>query len=312
MRLSLFARNLEVGYYSSCFPPLDYAETNSVCSRYLSATNRSYIASHADAFKHEHLVADEGSDRYYDDIIEIDLSKLEPHINGPFTPDLSHPLSEFRHRVTESSWPVNLSCSLVGSCTNISYEDLVKVHSLVTQARDACLVNVKTPFLVAPGSEQIRATAEACGILGDLREAGAIVLSNSCGPCVGHWDRTDVDVAGAEKNSVISSFNRNFTGRHDSNPATHSFVTSPELATTFAYAGKLTFNPTTDSPPIPSSSAAAGGSAFPGSCGGSGERALLRSMLGNYSTRAPLLRGTWSLHPVAENAGTPSLIVAIR
>ncbi|KAH7359127.1 aconitase family-domain-containing protein [Plectosphaerella cucumerina] len=246
----------EVGSTSCVFP------YSPAISRYLSATNRTDIASHTDVFKHELLVADEGSDRYYDDIIEMDLSKLEPHINGPFTPDLSHPLSEFRHHVTESSWPVDLSCSLVGSCTNSSYEDLVKVHNLVTQAREAGLTEVKTPFLVAPGSEQIRATAEACGILGDLREAGATVLSNSCGPCVGQWDRKDVDVAGAEKNSVISSFNRNFTGRHDSNPATHSFVTSPELATTFAYAGKLTFNPTTDSLPVPSSSASTTPSTF--------------------------------------------------
>ncbi|KAI8290237.1 Aconitate hydratase [Colletotrichum sp. SAR 10_98] len=235
----------EIGSTSCIFP---YSEA---MSRYLSATNRKGIAKYADSFKQELLIADEGSDRYYDDIIEIDLSTLEPHINGPFTPDLAHPLSQFKDHVSESSWPTNLSCSLVGSCTNSSYEDLEKVRDLVIQAKKAGLDRPKTPFLVSPGSEQIRATAEEEGILETLRQAGATVLSNSCGPCVGQWDRKDVDVKGAEKNSVISSFNRNFTGRHDSNPATHSFVTSPELATAFAFAGNLTFNPITDAIPVP-------------------------------------------------------------
>ncbi|KAF4819993.1 Aconitate hydratase [Colletotrichum siamense] len=235
----------EIGSTSCIFP---YSEA---MSRYLSATKRMGIAEYADSFKQELLIADEGSDRYYDDIIEIDLSTLEPHINGPFTPDLAHPLSQFKDHVSESSWPTNLSCSLVGSCTNSSYEDLEKVRDLVIQAKKAGLDRPKTPFLVSPGSEQIRATAEEEGILETLRQAGATVLSNSCGPCVGQWDRKDVDVKGAEKNSVISSFNRNFTGRHDSNPATHSFVTSPELATAFAFAGNLTFNPITDAIPVP-------------------------------------------------------------
>ncbi|OLN92812.1 Aconitate hydratase, mitochondrial protein 3 [Colletotrichum chlorophyti] len=236
----------EIGSTSCVFP---YSEA---MSRYLSATRRERIAKYADSFKRELLVADEGSDEYYDDVIEIDLSTLEPHINGPFTPDLAHPLSQFKHHVAESSWPSKISCSLVGSCTNSSYEDLEKVRDLVVQAKKAGLRKTKTPFLVSPGSEQIRATAEEEGILETLREAGATVLSNSCGPCVGQWERKDVDVKGAEKNSVISSFNRNFTGRHDSNPATHSFVTSPELATAFAFAGDLTFNPTTDAISVPS------------------------------------------------------------
>ncbi|KAL3292489.1 aconitate hydratase 1 [Colletotrichum asianum] len=235
----------EIGSTSCIFP---YSEA---MSRYLSATKRQGIAKYVNSFKQELFIADEGSDRYYDDIIEIDLSTLEPHINGPFTPDLAHPLSQFKDHVSESSWPTNLSCSLVGSCTNSSYEDLEKVRDLVIQAKKAGLDRPKTPFLVSPGSEQIRATAEEEGILETLRQAGATVLSNSCGPCVGQWDRKDVDVKGAEKNSVISSFNRNFTGRHDSNPATHSFVTSPELATAFAFAGNLTFNPITDTIPVP-------------------------------------------------------------
>lgn len=231
----------EVGSTSCIFP---YSEA---MSRYLTATKRSNIARHADVFKTTLLTADEGSDQYYDEVIEIDLSSLEPHINGPFTPDLSHPLSQFKDHVAESSWPSTLSSSMVGSCTNSSYEDLEKARDLVLQARNAGLAKVKTSFLVSPGSEQIRATAEEAGILEDLRQAGATVLSNSCGPCVGQWDRKDVDVKGAEPNSVISSFNRNFTGRHDGNPSTHSFVTSPELATTFAFAGTLDFNPSVDS-----------------------------------------------------------------
>ncbi|TDZ10333.1 Aconitate hydratase [Colletotrichum sidae] len=241
----------EIGSTSCVFP---YSAS---VARYLAATGREGIAKHADGFKRDLLVADAGSERYYDDVIHMDLSALEPHINGPFTPDLAHPLSRFKTRVQESAWPTDLSCSLVGSCTNSSYEDLEKVRDLVVQAREAGLERTKTPFLVSPGSERIRATAEEEGILDTLRRAGATVLSNSCGPCVRQWDRRDVDVEGAERNSVISSFNRNFTGRHDSNPATHSFVTSPELATAFAFAGDLTFNPVTDTIPVPG-----GGSPF--------------------------------------------------
>ncbi|RFN54524.1 aconitate hydratase 1 [Fusarium flagelliforme] len=219
-------------------------------ARYLSATQRGDIAQYAESFKQSLLTADRGSEDYYDELIEIDLSTLEPHINGPFTPDLSHPLSEFKQHVQESSWPSKISQSMVGSCTNSSYEDLEKVYNLVMQAKKAGISEPKTPFMVSPGSEQIRATAEKSGILPTLRDAGAVVLSNSCGPCVGQWDRKDVDVAGAENNSVISSFNRNFTGRHDGNPATHSFVTSPEIATALAYAGDLSFNPMTDTVPF--------------------------------------------------------------
>lgn len=206
----------EIGSTSCIFP------YTPAMSRYLSATKRRGIASYADGFKQELLTADRGSDQYYDDIIELDLSRLEPHVNGPFTPDLSNPLSQFKKHVEESSWPRKISSSMVGSCTNSSFEDLAKVRDLVCQAREAGLDKVKMPFLVSPGSEQIRATAEENGILETLREVGATVLSNSCGPCVGQWDRRDVNVRGAEKNSVISSFNRNFTGRHDGNPQTHS------------------------------------------------------------------------------------------
>lgn len=237
----------EIGSTSCIFP---YSER---IARYLEATKRGYAVQPANSVKDVLLTADEGSDTYYDQVIEIDLSSLEPHINGPYTPDLSHPVSQLKTAVSENTWPVHLSHAMLGSCTNSSYEDLDKSRQLVTQAKAAGLTKFKTPFLLSPGSEQIRATAEADGILQELRDAGAVVLSSSCGPCVGSWDRKDVDVRGKEKNSVISSFNRNFVGRHDSNPATHSFVTSPELVTAFAYSGRLDFNPLTDSIPVENS-----------------------------------------------------------
>jgi aconitate hydratase len=239
----------EIGSTSCIFP---YTEA---MGRYLSATNRSDVARTAEGYKDMLLTADKGSEIYYDEMIEIDLDTLEPHINGPFTPDLSHPLSQLKTALQKSDWPVEISSAMVGSCTNSSYEDLKKVQHLVAQAKAAGISKVRTPFLVSPGSEKIRATAEADGVLQDLREAGATVLSSSCGPCVGQWDRHDVQKG--EKNSVISSFNRNFAGRHDSNPATHSFVTSPELATVFAYSGRLDFNPVTDSLCIPTDSVSA-------------------------------------------------------
>ncbi|KAJ4985541.1 aconitate hydratase [Stagonosporopsis vannaccii] len=231
----------EIGSTSCIFP---YSDS---MGRFLSATRRDNIAQEAERYRDVLLTADEGSESYYDDIIEIDLDNLEPHINGPFTPDLSHPLSKLKEAVHKSDWPVKVSHAMVGSCTNSSYEDLYKTSQLVSQAKAAGLPRVKTPFLVSPGSEDIRATAEAEGILQSLRDAGAVILSNTCGPCVGQWDRTDVDVKGRERNTVVSSFNRNFVARHDSNPETCSFVTSPEMVTAFAYAGRIDFNPISDS-----------------------------------------------------------------
>jgi aconitate hydratase len=231
----------EIGSTSCIFP---YSES---MGRYLSATKRDDIAQEANRYKDVLLTADEGSEHHYDDIIEIDLDTLEPHVNGPFTPDLSHPVSQLKEAVHNSDWPVNVSHAMVGSCTNSSYEDLYKTSQLVSQAKAAGLPRVKTPFMVSPGSEDIRATAEAEGILQSLRDAGAVILSNTCGPCVGQWDRTDVDVKGRERNTVVSSFNRNFVARHDSNPETCSFVTSPEMVMAFAYAGRIDFNPISDS-----------------------------------------------------------------
>ncbi|KAL4898060.1 aconitase family-domain-containing protein [Aspergillus ambiguus] len=230
----------EIGSTSCIFP------YSAAIGRYLRATNRADVEDMANGVKDTLLAADEGSDVYYDQVIEIDLSTLEPHVNGPYTPDLAHPVSQLKEEVSRNDWPLDLSHAMVGSCTNSSYEDLDKARQIVSQARKAGLTKFKSPFMVTPGSEQIRATAEESGILQELRDAGAVVLSSSCGPCVGSWDRKDVDVRGRERNSVISSFNRNFIGRHDSNPATHSFVTSPELVTAFAYSGRLDFNPLTD------------------------------------------------------------------
>lgn len=235
----------EIGSTSCIFP------YNDAMGRYLEATQRAHVIEKAQEARNVLLTADEGSDSYYDQVIEIDLSSLEPHVNGPYTPDLAHPISKLKTAFNGEQWPVELSHAMVGSCTNSSYEDLDKTRQIVSQAREAGFKKFPTPFMVTPGSEQIRATAEADGILDELRDAGAVVLSSSCGPCVGSWDRKDVDVRGKEKNSVVSSFNRNFIGRHDSNPSTHSFVTSPELTTAFAYAGRLDFNPLTDTVTVP-------------------------------------------------------------
>ncbi|KAI7216193.1 Aconitate hydratase [Hortaea werneckii] len=227
----------EVGSTSCIFPFTD------AMARYLAATDRSNIANAARL--HGNLLkADEGSEDFYDGVIEIDLDTLEPHINGPFTPDLSHPLSQFSEHAANSSWPQNLSQAMVGSCTNSSYEDLKKVVNIVREARSAGL-EPKVPMLVTAGSEKIQATATKEGIFQELEDAGATVLSTSCGPCVGQWNREGADLQ--EPNSVMSSYNRNFVGRHDGNPATHSFVTSPEIVTAFAYSGSLGFNPVTDS-----------------------------------------------------------------
>ncbi|KAF7185788.1 putative aconitate hydratase, mitochondrial [Pseudocercospora fuligena] len=227
----------EIGSTSCIFP---WSES---MGRYLQATDRGPIASAARQ-NYNLITPDEGSDKHYDEVLEIDLDTLEPHINGPFTPDLSHPLSRFSSNVQESTWPETLSSAMVGSCTNSSYEDLKKVVNMVREASTAGL-KPKVPFLLTAGSEKIRATVEQEGILGELEAAGATILSSSCGPCVGQWNREGASKH--EPNSVISSYNRNFTGRHDGNPATHSFVTSPEIVTAFAYSGSLRYNPNHDS-----------------------------------------------------------------
>jgi len=187
------------------------------------------------------LVADAGA--HYDQLVEIDLSTLEPHINGPFTPDLAHPLSQFAAAVEKNQWPAQLSVGLIGSCTNSSYEDMTRAASIAKQATDHG-IKLKSQFTVTPGSEQVRATIARDGIMQTLEKAGGQVLANACGPCIGQWKREDVKKG--EKNSIITSYNRNFTSRNDSNPATHAFVASPEIVTALSIAGSLTFNPETD------------------------------------------------------------------
>ncbi|KAK0651537.1 aconitase family-domain-containing protein [Cercophora newfieldiana] len=238
----------EIGATTSIFPYTDAS------SRYLKATRREQAATDAqllqnfpgagsaeDAFFK--FKADEGAQ--YDQVIEINLSELEPHVNGPFTPDLSTPLSKFKETVKEEQWPDKLSAGLIGSCTNSSYEDMTRVESMLKAAADAGL-KPAADFYITPGSEQIRATLERDGTLETFTEAGGIVLSNACGPCIGQWKRQD----GVEKgtlNAIFTSYNRNFRGRNDGNPDTMNFLASPEIVTAMAFAGSTTFNPITDS-----------------------------------------------------------------
>eukprot|EP00793_Prasinoderma_coloniale_P003186 PRCOL_00005821-RA len=226
----------EIGATTTMFP------YNARMHDYLVATERPGIASLADSFR-ESLRADEGAE--YDQLIEINLSELEPHINGPFTPDLAHPLSEFAAAVKANGWPEKLTAGLIGSCTNSSYEDMARSVSLCKQAAEHGVAS-QIPFTITPGSEQIRATIERDGMQAELEKAGGTVLANACGPCIGQWVRSDVDKTKQEPNSIISSFNRNFAARNDGNPKTHAFVASPEIVTALTLAGSLTFNPTKD------------------------------------------------------------------
>jgi homoaconitase len=186
----------------------------------------------------------------YDKIIEIDLSTLEPHINGPFTPDLSTPLSKFKSLVEEKDWPKTFGAGLIGSCTNSSYQDMTRSEDLVKQASAAGL-QPKADFFITPGSEQIRATLDRDNTISTFESAGGMVLANACGPCIGQWNRTDGTKKG-EANAIFTSYNRNFPGRNDGNRGTMNFLASPELITAMSYTGSTTFNPVTDSIPTPS------------------------------------------------------------
>ncbi|KAG8960311.1 Aconitate hydratase mitochondrial [Tulasnella sp. 408] len=225
----------EIGATTSMFP------YNERMGDYLRATKRGDIASYAKQFQHN-LKPDENAE--YDQVIEINLSELEPHINGPFTPDLATPISKFAQAVKENNWPQELKVALIGSCTNSSYEDMSRSASIARQASEHGL-ETKSKFTITPGSEQVRATIARDGQIGAFEKVGGVVLANACGPCIGQWDRRDVKKG--EKNSIITSYNRNFTGRNDANPATHAFVASPDIVTAMAFAGDLTFNPLTDS-----------------------------------------------------------------
>ena len=215
-------------------------------AQYLRGTGRAEVADLADNIA-EHLTGDpevyENPDKYFDQVIEIDLSILEPHINGPFTPDLATPISQFANAVRKNGWPEKLDVGLIGSCTNSSYEDITRAASLAKQAVDKHL-KAKSEYTITPGSEQVRYTTERDGYLDIFEQMGGVVLANACGPCIGQWERHGADKQ--EKNSIITSFNRNFAKRNDGNPNTHSFVASPEIATAMAIAGNLTFNPLTD------------------------------------------------------------------
>ena len=230
----------EIGATTSLF---GYDES---MSRYLRATGREEVAKMADRISY-HLTGDaecyQQPQDYFDQVIEIDLSSLEPHINGPYTPDLAWPISQFAKAVKENNYPQKLEVGLIGSCTNSSYEDLDRAASIAKQAVLKKL-KVKSEFTVTPGSELIRFTVERDGQLQAFEEIGGVVLANACGPCIGQWERHTNDPSRA--NSIITSFNRNFSKRNDGNPQTRAFVASPEIVTAMAIAGDLTFNPLTD------------------------------------------------------------------
>ncbi len=213
---------------------------------YLNGTGREMIAQMADKIS-EHLTGDaevyDSPSNYFDQVIEINLSELEPHINGPFTPDLAFPISKFAAAVKENNWPAQLEVGLIGSCTNSSYEDISRSASVAEQAVEMGL-NAKSEFTITPGSELVRFTIERDGYLDTFGKMGGVVLANACGPCIGQWARHTSDPT--KKNSIITSFNRNFAKRNDGNPNTHAFVASPEIVTALAIAGDLTFNPLTD------------------------------------------------------------------
>jgi aconitate hydratase len=230
----------EVGATTSTF---GYDES---MERYLKATGRADVAELANKVK-EHLTADkevyEDPEKYFDQVIEINLSELEPHVNGPFTPDLATPISKLKEEAIKNGWPLKISVGLLGSCTNSSYEDISRAVSLAKQVASKNLKS-KSEYLINPGSEQIRFTIKRDGFLDVFDQIGAKVFTNACGPCIGMWDRMGAEKQ--EKNTIIHSFNRNFAKRADGNPNTYAFVASPEIVTAMAIAGDLTFNPLTD------------------------------------------------------------------
>lgn len=225
----------ETGASASIFP---YTDSMGV---YLDATGRSYMRKASQAWAHE-LAPDPGAE--YDQLINIDLSNLEPFINGPLTPDLATPNSQFKELVARSRWPRELSAGLIGSCTNSSFEDMSRAASLVKQALAAGL-KPRIPLLLSPGSEKTRVTLQQAGVLDIFNRCGATILANACGPCCGSWNRTGMEKG--TKNSVVSSYNRNFNGRLDSNPETSIFLTSPEMVIAKAFSGDLDFDPINDS-----------------------------------------------------------------
>ena len=230
----------EIGATTSTFGYDDSME------RFLRATDRADIADEANKIR-EYLTGDdevyENPEEYFDQVIEIDLSTLRPHLNGPFTPDLATPVGELGEKAKKYDWPIKVDWGLIGSCTNSSYEDLTRAASIAQQAIDKKLVP-KSDFGINPGSEQIRFTAERDGLLQVFEKLGATVFTNACGPCIGQWDRSDAQ--GDRKNTIVHSFNRNFSKRADGNPNTHAFVGSPEMVAAIAISGRLDFDPMND------------------------------------------------------------------
>ncbi|MFM1932691.1 MAG: aconitase [Bacteroidota bacterium] len=230
----------EIGATTSTF---GYDES---MARYLRSTGRAEVAALADGIR-EHLTADAevyaNPEKYFDQIIEINLSELEPHLNGPFTPDLATPISQMAEMAEKNGWPTKVEVGLIGSCTNSSYEDISRAASIAQQAVDKQL-KTRAEFTITPGSEQVRYTIERDGFIATFDALGAQVFANACGPCIGQWDRAGADKQ--EKNTIVHSFNRNFAKRADGNPNTYAFVGSPELVTALAIAGDLRFNPITD------------------------------------------------------------------
>ncbi len=231
----------EIGATTSLFP------FDAKMAAYLRSTGRDDVATLAEGIR-SCLEADPevetNPEAYFDQVIHIDLDTLEPHINGPFTPDRAHPISEFAKAVRDNGWPEELRVALIGSCTNSSYEDIDRVTAVARQAASKGL-KATSEFTITPGSEQVRATIERDGQLAVLEAIGGKVLANACGPCIGQWKRHDVQKG--DRNSIITSFNRNFTGRNDGNPDTHAFVASPETVAALAIAGRLTFDYTRES-----------------------------------------------------------------
>ena len=230
----------EIGATTSTFGYDDSME------RYLRATDRADVADAANQVK-DYLTADpevyENPEQYFDQLIEIDLDKLRPHLNGPFTPDLATPVGELGEKAKSNGWPIKVDWGLIGSCTNSSYEDLTRAASIAKQAIDK-KIKAKSDFGINPGSEQIRYTAERDGILKIFEDLDATIFTNACGPCIGQWDRSDLK--GDEKNTIVHSFNRNFSKRADGNPNTHAFVGSPEMVAAIAISGRLDFDPMND------------------------------------------------------------------
>lgn len=240
-RATICNMGAELGATCSVFP---YDENT---DEYLCRTDREEVAimcrDNSLCLKADNEV-EMNPEKYYDTIIDIDLSRIEPHLNGPFTPDAATPLSQMKEKAVKEDWPLKMEVGLIGSCTNSSYEDLARAASVVSQALEKN-IPVKGQLIINPGSEQIRYTAERDGLLEIFRKAGALIMANACGPCIGQWHRhTDDPTA---KNAIVTSFNRNFRSRADGNPNTYAFIGSPEITAALAIAGRLDFNPSTDS-----------------------------------------------------------------